>query len=354
MLARPTTFILGAGASCDLEMPTGDGLRDRVAYLVERGPGGRLANERIWQALISVHGQSNWPRWAEEVQGAADRMARGVHAAASIDNLLHTHQADSELVLLGKLAISHAILGAEERSPIRKIEKIGLKNPHRDPQKAEPWHLPFVRMLTSGTRLEDPESLFQNAKFVVFNYDRCLELVLMQALQDYYALSEKAAKEIIAKVEIIHPYGFIGDLDSSFGAGVPFGAINADLVQVAARIKTFTESAEEEAMNRARAAVDSAEVLVFLGFGYLPQNMDLLDSGGEKNACCIHATTLGISDTDKLVVAERLRRFVRSADKLELGEIQYVAPGSKRSGFIDVANNSCLDLIANHRLRLTN
>ena len=352
MLSRPTTFVLGAGASCDLKLPTGDGLQDCIASILQlTGTARRFANDRIWRALQYYFDGNNWAERASTFALAASKIVRGMSAAASIDNFLHTHRDNDDIVLLGKLAIALAILEAEANSPLRTIDKDSFRAPASSYRKA--WYFPFVRMLTMGTLSSDPHALFTNVRFVVFNYDRCLELVLLHAIQDYYGLDDQAAAEVLSKVDIVHPYGSIGDLTSSREGGVPFGYGDADLLKVSRGIRTFTESVETATMERARAAVAEADVLIFLGFGFLPQNMDLLVPGDERKATRVHATTHGFSETDKLVIKDRLMQFVRPADRFDLGEIQFVDHASAFSGFIDVENGTCCDLIANHRMRLT-
>lgn len=273
---------------------------------------------------------------------------QGMPVAASIDNFLHTHQDDVDVVLIGKLAIALAIVEAEAQSHLRPT---GGQRPLSTKAYRESWYFQFIRMLTMGTLSTDPHALFENVRFVVFNYDRCLELVLLLTLQGYYGLNDLEAAAVLEKVDIIHPYGSIGPLTGpNF---IPFGASEINLDQVAQGIRTFTESVDTGTLERARSVVCEADVIVFLGFGFLPQNMDLLNPGDERKASRVHATTLGFSPSDKLVLKERLKQFVGPPTTLELGEIQFVGANSRRSGFIDVENVTCTDLINNHRMRLT-
>jgi hypothetical protein len=54
--------------------------------------------------------------------------------------------------------------------------------------------------------------LFENASFIIFNYDRCLEQFLVNALPRLYAISETEADSIVHNINIIHPYGSVGEL----------------------------------------------------------------------------------------------------------------------------------------------
>lgn len=347
MLARPTTFVLGAGASHDLNLPTGDGLQHRISALLHiDSDGRRFSNNQMWEAVLPNFQGVNWAPRAVQLANAAAKIRRGMPAAASIDNFLHTHQDDADVVMIGKLAIALAILEAEAASYLLPTDS---KQPFETQQFRESWYHPFIRMLTMGSLSQDPQALFGNAKFVIFNYDRCLELVLIHVLKSYFGLDEGDALQVLSRVEIIHPYGSLGPLTGA--DGVQFGHLGADLNKVAGGLRTFTESVDTDTLQRARTAVARTDVLVFLGFGFLPQNMELIAPGEERLASRVHATTLGFSATDKIVLKGRLAEFIRA--DVDEGDIQFVAPGSTRSGFIDIENNTCTNLISNHRMRLT-
>jgi hypothetical protein len=69
--------------------------------------------------------------------------------------------------------------------------------------------------------------------------------------------------------------------------------------------KTFTERLEdEEAVNAIRKEVEKAEIIVFLGFAFHSQNMELirLEPREKQNMKRVFATALGISGSDAYVV----------------------------------------------------
>lgn len=355
MLKRKTTFILGAGASVDCDknaFPTGEELQKRIAAILQPEKSGvGLVNDRTWNALTPhFQAKNNWPEEARRLVEAARRICRGMPAAGSIDNFLHTHQADADVVLLGKLAIAQSVLEAESRSHIsRSIHSKAEVLANADLQSS--WYGPFIRMLTMGTMSDDPKSFAKNIRFVVFNYDRCLEILLSEGLQAYYGLDLQSALELVDQMDIVHPYGSLGRLADA-ASGVQFGYQHADLLKIAARIKTFTEAADEEIVEKARSYVARADTVVMLGFGFLPQNMDLLAPTENRKATRIHATTCGFSASDRLVLKEQLKRLFASASTVDLGEMQHTHLGSTRTGFIDVENGTCRNLLDNHRMRL--
>lgn len=357
MLSKKTTFIIGAGSSYELKLPTGDGLQDRIARLLQLDRSQRgLANEGIWKALTTIfQGGVNWSQDAALYKRAAQKIIDGMPAAASIDNFLHTHRGDRFIVQLGKIAIARAILDAEAGSHLRSSVANYQVRPGGfsavDYQTS--WFYPFVKMLTMGTLIDDPSSLLKNTKFIVFNYDRCLELVLRNAVMSYYSVDDSVAAGIVNEsVEIIYPYGSLGPLPVLAGDGsTPFGAAEVDLIKVASGIQTFTEAVDSSVVTQAKSAVENADVLVFLGFGFLPQNVDLIAPGEARKATRLHATTFGFSNTDKLIIAEQLKRFIRPPPAANLYPIGEVGT-SRNSAFIDVENTTCLSLIHNHRMRL--
>jgi len=123
-------------------------------------------------------------------------------------------------------------------------------------------------MLGRGVPKENVSEIFDRVSFINFNYDRCVEHFLFHALQKLYTLPEKDAKAIVDNLNIIHPYGIVGDGD--------FGNTSADYVALADGIKTYTEQVgNADVMLSLGAEVARAEAMVFLGFAYHSQNMEL-------------------------------------------------------------------------------
>lgn len=357
MLSRPTTFVIGAGASFELNLPTGDGLQLLISKILQPGQNARgFSHEPIWQALLTMiqADGENWAYEATQYRTAAEKIIAGMPTAASIDNFLHTHRDDKRIVRLGKLAIAQAILNAEAGSHLRNGDsRLNGHNPYTSGYYQMSWYYPLVKMLSMGTLLDDPGRLLANLKFIVFNYDRCLEVILRNAVKTYYAVEDREAANIVANsVEIIHPYGSLGSLPVLAGEpSTPFGGSEVNLVTVASGIRTFTEAVDSAVVAQARHAIRTADVLVFMGFGFLAQNVELIAPGEVRRATRVHATTFGFSETDKLIIAEQLQRFVMPLNEVPLSTI-HLAGGNRNLSFIDVENTSCRSLIENHRMRL--
>ena len=150
-----------------------------------------------------------------------------------------------------------------------------------------------------------------------------------------------------AKLEVLHVYGQIGPLfapgeraDTSFGQ-----TQQVDYVGLSEGIKTFTEAVDSEMSDRIKERIRGADTLVFLGFGWLPQNLELLrvaDSAVQR----IFFTTQGIQEADRETVILDLQGMVgrgsgptRSISNSMFREFQ------ERGG--------CADLFRDHRRQLT-
>lgn len=359
MLSKKTTFVLGAGSSFELGLPTGDGLQDTIAQLL-RSRGSRVGvdNEDIWKAILESTQADNldWSQEAPNYEKAAQKIVAGMPSAASIDNFLHTHRNDRHVVRLGKFAIAKAILDAEAKSHIKPratIDRIGSTPPLNQQGYKESWYYPFIKMLTMGTSLDDPNELLSNINFIVFNYDRCLEAILSTAVKTYYSVSDHEAAQIVLKsTRIIHPYGSLGPLPTFSGSNfTPFGSSSADIYKISSGLKTFTEAVKSDVSDEIKRIIRNSSVIVFLGFGFLPQNLLLLEPGPYSHIKSIHATTYGFSQSDKFIIQKRLRAFVNQSSpsafvKMEDSDkVTYPV-------FADVDNLSCRSLIENHRMRL--
>ena len=116
-------------------------------------------------------------------------------------------------------------------------------------------------------------------------------------------MSLEGAASIVGNLNIIHPYGTVGELPLlSSNNPVPYGPLRGsdkfDYTVLAERIKTYTEQADEETiLKKILALMDEAECVVFLGFAYYSQNMRMLRTE-KRNAKVTYGTTFGMSNSD--------------------------------------------------------
>ncbi|MEZ5647971.1 MAG: hypothetical protein R3E60_03305 [Alphaproteobacteria bacterium] len=137
---------------------------------------------------------------------------------------------------------------------------------------------------------------------VNFNYDRCITHYLHEAIKDYYHIKEDVVTNLMKKLKIIHPYGCVGDLPwQQPGKGsIPFGGSQySKLLDIIPKIKTFSESTkDEEELTELRNCLIEAEIIVFLGFAFHRQNLELLNPDKKCRARKVYATALGMSESD--------------------------------------------------------
>src|SRR5262249_8330564 len=134
---------------------------------------------------------------------------------------------------------------------------------------ADTWLVKFMHMLSPGIPKESVRHIFDNVSFIVFNYDRCLEHFLSKALPKLYGIRDEEALEIVRGLPILHPYGIVGDAQFGFGRTDYFASVNA--------IKTYTEQINDrDVIAKLVAEVERAECIVFLGFAFHSQNIQML------------------------------------------------------------------------------
>lgn len=239
---------------------------------------------------------------------AAQAIKSAMPQAISIDNYLHTHADDPDIVVMGKVGIAVSILEAERASAIYGKEQ--GKYFIEFARSTNTWHNTFCKMLTESVQRTSLERLFENVTFITFNYDRCIEHYVMMWLMNYMGLPYDEACGLVKTLRIFHPYGQVGKLPWQVdGVGVDFGEDpdEYNIQHTAAQIRTFTERVDDDVMlTRMRRAISHSERLVYLGFSFGQMNMDLMaieESGPNKT---VYATTLNVSESNKTHIVRRV------------------------------------------------
>lgn len=314
MFKKRTLFILGAGSSYEVKLPVGLGLATTIATKLDVRIGDHGRNVGRGDKYLLGQFQNQLPEQFNELLRAGWRIRDGLPTASSIDDFLDMHSHDELMQTIGKAAIIRSIIEAERDSDL--FFDPGNRGNRLVLEKLEgSWFMRFIRVLGRGIPKKSAEQIFDNVSFIVFNYDRCVEFFLLQALQAMYSISVNEAAAIVQDLSIIHPYGTIGELpDLDNGTQVPFGGLeNYDFnyVKLAQRIKTYTEQiAGSETTNRIRMEVERAEQVIFLGFAYHAQNMLLLRPLEEMGSPIpIYGTALGMSDSDVALAMGELRSW---------------------------------------------
>ena len=86
-----------------------------------------------------------------------------------------------------------------------------------------------------------------------------------------------------------------------------FRTTGADLLSLSTQIKTFTERVgDQSTVDSMHQLVQTAEKVVFLGFAFHQQNMELIRPDGGTEVKCVFATAKGISDSDLVIVTQQI------------------------------------------------
>lgn len=344
MFRANTVLVIGAGASVEVGLPMGPNLLNDIANRLDiafdynqQTNGDRV----LYQALRLALNEDRSVDLSNSHLLAGRQLRESARQALSIDNVIDALE-DPKVELIGKLGIVRAILHAEGasnmfRPPERGRDELQLA------QFAPTWYSSLTQLLTENVRRSLVGDIFTNLQVINFNYDRCLEHYLPYSLANYYGLPLADAQRVVAKLRVHRPYGVAGRLPWQPGdaPAVQFGGGSAaEVAEVAPLIRTFTEQVEEGTLLEAmREAVAEAERIVFLGFAFHRQNMQLIGRPALENAEVL-ATAYGISRSDRGVI------------ETELGDALWPdeTPGQ---GQIQLAEMTCADLFRNYWRTLT-
>jgi len=307
-----TLIVIGAGASFEVGLPVGAELLKQIVQLTEitfDHYTQKSGDRAIVEALKILLDEGNEVDELNKHLAAGWQLAKSAKQAISIDNVIDALE-DPRVELIGKISIVSAILKAEAASPIFR-----MTNTH--PQTLEmsnfdaTWYSSLTKLLTENVRISAVGELFTNLEIINFNYDRCLEHYLPFSLADYYGLAPDAIWEIMQTLAVHRPYGIAGRLpwQTGHGPSVGFGEGSPQiLAEVSQQIRTFTERVEEGTeLEAIRSAVSKADRIIFLGFAFHRQNVELLAKKVQGHTEIV-ATALGISKSDRSVIEDELER----------------------------------------------
>jgi hypothetical protein len=343
-------FIVGAGASCEVGLPSGEGLTKSIASMLNfhfksGNPKPTDGSSLIAEAL----------RFAGDFNAylfAARRVAQAMALAASIDSYIHAHEGDKNIELCGKVAVVASILQAERESRLYADLKQG-------PDVLAPlsvvrgsWFTWCWQLLCEDcTSVQKLGERLETVKFIIFNYDRCVEHFMINAAQQYYSIDRAKAAAVISRIEFFHPYGTVARLPWQSGTGDAFayGAFEdlngQGLLKLRQNIKTFNESTDDKdtEIQTLRKTLNEAERLVFLGFAYHRQNMQLLwptrNPASGLGSRRFYGTALGISKYDVQIIMDEIEQW---------SGIPYV------NGFGEIKNDlKCCELFHAFKQRLS-
>lgn len=318
MINIKTVFILGAGSSVPYGYPTGQGLRHQICTKFKD----RYSQIKSGTQIGNTQYEFVKPKIEEFCKKFKDS------STPSIDLYLARNP---EYAQFGKMAIALSILDSEKNSVFREDLK---ENSKYD------WYRYICHKMTSTLSEPDSYKRFGENKvtFITFNYDRSLEHFLYESLKNSFNVRDTEILLEFKKIPILHVYGKVSDLPWENPEGLSYLSTKDDpysygveLAQKwAANIRIVHERTEAD-FTAIHNAISEAKRVFFLGFGYAPENIEILKSlTALKRSPQIYGTALGssekeINDAVALirnsllpVAVSAAKPMIRNADCLQL------------------------------------
>jgi hypothetical protein len=304
---QKVVFIVGAGASREYSFPLGSELKDRIAadvrFRFEHGSWHLVAGSVDLFEHIRRHAKGANDR-TNDYTLASNELANAIPSFVSIDEALHFVSGTPEAVEVGKIAIVHHILKAERESSLTLDAGKG-----RLVNLPDGWIGDMFSMAVAGSRREDLVRAFDNVTFVNFNYDRAIEQYLYWALQQRASVPADDARSIVAGLNMLRPYGSIGQFAPSPSDQFAFGTTQYfDPFSRLSQLGTYTDQKPMHDVASMQSAIGAAKLVVFLGFGFHPSNVDLIKIGSGNGIGFVLGTVKGIHHSNHQLIKERIAR----------------------------------------------
>jgi hypothetical protein len=242
MIESRITLVLGAGASSHASYYVGPLFNAAILA---------LAADKTYRAEVAELGYEN-------LDGFLEQLTYGNYGTP--DRLMEEHP-DFEAV--GKYCKAKVLTNLEDDAYLFKNGRPG-------------WYGTLYDRLEIGSEKYNPESL----SVVTFNYDRSLEHSLWRIISTNCRDDEpKAVAMWKRRPEIVHVHGILDPYEPGSETHRDYERVTdpSVLTETAAQIEIIhTANPDTDAFERARQLLDSAERVVFLGFGFDKLNFDRL------------------------------------------------------------------------------
>jgi hypothetical protein len=287
MVRTPTTFVVGAGASKPFHLPLGSDLLTRSKRLEASSYEYQLV---LWQTRIEAK------RFNEVLADLSK------YPGPSIDDYLEKRRHSEDTQRIGRALIA-AFMGVSIRGT-RAAE-------NSKPEPKQDWIKYIVRQMVDGASTFDQFVTGNAVRFVTFNFDSIIEERLHQLVSTTYDVGYDAQR-LREAVPVIHVHGRLPPPPLG-PPSTSIGDVNNEWVTwlgpAAESIKVTADEIEASALSEARAAVESAEVLCFLGFSYHLTNLERLNIPGlrrDKVSRVVFGSAFGLPAGERLRVIDRL------------------------------------------------
>jgi hypothetical protein len=303
-------IVLGAGASKEFGLPTGKELAEKITGLLstKTEPFNAYFTDSEFNQAVETAIRSGLVSGKQSIFTAARLIRDNLPIAPSIDNFLHTHRQNTDLVWLGKLSIIFTLLRAEASS-ILVIDRSNSNN-RLDLKKASVTWIGqlFTQLLVAGN-FDAFANRLKKISFVSFNYDRCVHQFIAFASKQYFDLTDTQVNHLLSNLNVHYVYGSIGEYDFRGGNESNYGhhptAYNS--LGLIGKIQTFTEGRDAKDREEIRHYIDGAREVYFLGFGFNKLNIERIVPP-EGYACnSVFGTTLGQPELAASQIQEELR-----------------------------------------------
>ena len=272
------------------------------------------------------------------LMAAAMKIRTSARVGTSIDNILEQHAHDPLTLAAGKLAIIYYTLQAESRSPLLLEPRDAGDLPLRG---MENWLFQLGRLITSGVPRNKAEQCFDNLAIICFNYDRSIQHYLPFVVAMAFGMTLNEARQLVgAKLNIVHPYGNAGRLPWEPGGNPDVEWGNEEPWNLQNLVKEIL-TASERMRNRQfvtglHGALAGSKKIIFLGFGFDPQNVDFLFDYSLSHDPDVIAAVTGLNEPSKMAVYRMLKRRT----------------GIEDDGLISVLDTRCFQMMRDYALFL--
>lgn len=322
MIRSKTTFILGPGAAAELHMPGPAETLERIAQALDFSRTTATQMTRDTAAILR-----HVPKLAERLKQRDEQLwpaAQRIHQAAkigrTIEAVIEQNDDDPLVAAFGKLALAVFTLQSENRSSLRAAPQGNAALPL---QTGDYWLIELGRLITSGTPRTQLNRALLDVSFVSFTYDRAVEHFMPYAVATAYGMTlQEAQRTVSANLGLFRPCGSVGRLpweegerpDVEWGNETPW-----NMAALANELRLPGEAEKDRAgLSRLRATVAASQRLVFLGFDFSPQSLDLLIDGSLSHNPELVFSTYGMSpaNRDAAIRMLKCKTGVERDDKL--------------------------------------
>jgi len=331
MIKENTLFILGAGASTPYGFPTGNKLRENISkklgLLINKyiNPESSFEDDALFDLLKDL------PEFTSSLS----------RSLASIDLFLSWQNRFEEI---GKIGIILSIIDFEIQSTFREESK----------NVSSDWYSHIFRFLTKDITKYDDYKSFENNKvnFVTFNYDRSLEYLISDSLAAAFNLNMAELQGLMSNIQFHHVYGKVAKLswqneDSKvldYLRPKSAGNYKFSLNFIKSLMKNIYLIQERQDINKEiiKSLIKNASKIYVLGFGFLKENMEILDLVSNCNYNShIYCTAIHNNEEENKQII--LNNFI------EKGKL--TPPHTPLNHRVHIKNMNCLELLREFPLK---